>query len=498
MLNEAYSILRGQLKGGEDVQWWSQPRGEDNTRFWLVTYDLLKRIAAIFLVISVIIFYVGAINFDIANFRGPFSMVGIQKVLNLVALFLLGGLLILMFREWLIPRFMSEQVRTVYAVTNKRIMVINKHSAKDVRVRVFSIGEIRDPFSVSNRNGTKDVLFVDNLREADGAVQRHIDWDGFMDLVDHKAAIEAVKVWVSTRTKGEKSKSTMSSKNLGLELKTPENWTKKTLFLPPDERDNLMFAMIGATADGFTNFMKGLNQDSGWNTIVLNKKGNSQSKNKVAGVDYYTVVVQSVLADRTITGVADLKHAVPKKFQNYIENSAEGVDAISDSILICRLRYLFTENKDKAKRKIRRNRRAMPYKQLNEEKKGWNCFQMDGSFKLPGLDLLIRQIYLYKDGVHVRIIAIGPGPEKDKPFGFVKGVANDIAKSITLTADKRQLEQESPPPPKPPKNKQNTKEKESAKKKESAEKEKPAEKVEEAAEKPKAAAEKKGPEIIQY
>jgi|GEM_PF-6062024 len=494
MLNEAYSILNGQLKGGEDIQWWSQPRGEDNTRLWLFTYDLLKRIAAISLVLSVIIFYAGAINFDISNFRGPFSMVGIQKVLNPVALFFLGGLLLLMLRDWLIPRFMNEQVRTVYAITNKRIMVINKHSSKDIRVRAFSIGEMRDPFSVTNRNGTKDVLFVDTLREADGEEQKHIDWEGFFDLVDHKAAIKAINEWRKSRSKGGgKYHSNMASKNLGLELVTPEDWTKKPLFLPPDERDNLMFAMIGATADGFNNFMTGLNSDGNWNTIVLNQKGHSQAKNQKAIVDYYTIVVQSVITDNKTDATMELKHQKPKKFQTYIEQSNEGVDAINDALLICRLTQLF----DKGKKKIRINKKANSYRQLNDEKKGWNCHQMDGGFKLPGMDLLIYQIYMFKDGVHVRIIAIGPGPVKEKPFGMVKGIAIDIAKSVELTADKRKVEQEPPPPPKPPKNKQNTKEKKAESKEKPAEKEKAAEVVEEAAEKPKAA-EKKGPEIIQY
>ncbi|MGH1364456.1 MAG: hypothetical protein ACRBF0_12930 [Calditrichia bacterium] len=498
MLNVANSILRKELKGGEEIIWWGQPNGEDGSRFWLRTYDLLKRIAAFLLLIAAVIFYLGMIDLNYQNWRGPFSMDGVRKVLDYGAVFLLAGLLALIFRS-IIPNFMHDRVRTIYAVTNKNIMIINKEGKKAPKVDRFRVGEVRRPSLEKTPNKTFNVLFSDTADKS-GGFRTRIDWAGFYDIVDGKGAEQAIAKWRKERLKGgPKSRTAMRSKQLGLELNLPGDWSSQTLFLPPEERDNLMFAMIGATLDGFTNFMTGLSSDSIWNTIIINRKGNAGSKNDRAGVDYYSIAVQGVLTDKKLTEKTDLKHVTPKKFQTYVENANEGVDALNDSLLICRLFHLF----DKDKKKIRINGRANPLKQLNDEKKGWNCFQLEGGIRITGMmEIIIRQLYLFKDGVHLRIIAMGPGPEKEKSFGQTKEVMLDIAKSVTLLADQITLKDEPPAKPKPSgKKQQNVKEKPPAKKEKPVEEKKPKEEAEKA-EAPKEKAQepktKNGPEIIQY
>ncbi|NIV03284.1 hypothetical protein GWN26_02070, partial [Candidatus Saccharibacteria bacterium] len=293
---EVFPNLRKHLRSGEKVLWTGQPVPSKEYKTLRPILALLTLVIIAFVFLTVYQYYQAVqINPSFLNFDNMLRSLFDHSELRDVGFAFLATLFLLLFRL-VLPHIINEDNKTIYAITNQRLMVIEP--GKDPELKDYGPGEVQDPSIVKRGKSSGDLLFAAQVKQVGevkdrGQTRREISWEGFFNVDDLDNAHQQLTEW----RKKYAGIGRLVNKELSMEITVPPNWTSQPFYVDKGFRDNVFFSMLASEIMGESRpTLRSADYNEPWNTLLLTHQGFSHADQSDAQVHHFKILVEGAIS----------------------------------------------------------------------------------------------------------------------------------------------------------------------------------------------------------
>ncbi|RMF61472.1 MAG: hypothetical protein D6748_01600 [Calditrichaeota bacterium] len=392
---------------------------------------LLRPVALLLLYLSLFFLVIGLYKMGIyilqemspgAGYTPPLKVV-VKIAFSENFLWFLSALMFFLFR-FTFPFFFPDESNTIYAITNRRLLIIEHSPRKKTppKVEQYGPGEVNPPIVNKRGNNIGDVYFAQKSvslgKDIKGEPFTDLIWTGFLNIANPDEAKEKILEWLTSLQGTEE----VVNSELGFALDVPRNWSIKAYGIPADKLDDKFFDMLAGEYLHLDRLFREVGINDKWNVLSMVQKVGASTTT----VKYITILVEGALSKKTAVEGKEIfifeSHGTDLTSVIEMDNILQ--KAYKDALLICQFSNLMIEDRKKKGNFVQIHSSAKPI-DINS----LNSFVLENQGKIITKDIFYKQIYSYKGKLHLRFTFFCDDKDIYKKFNHT---LDDVVKSVRL------------------------------------------------------------------